>query len=94
MVRYPALPVFAPYLSPQALVVIDDGRREDETRMVELWRELGVQFEAEPLGFLPRAPVLVTMGGGSRTANIHHFRAEERPPESERDTSGERRNAS
>lgn len=68
--RYPALPVLAPYLSPQALVFVDDGSREDETRMVELWREMeNVSFTAETLEFLPRAPVLLTMAASeSRTA--------------------------
>ena len=60
--RYPALPIFAPHLSPRALVIVDDGAREDEIEMVELWRELeGVGFEAEALDFLPHAPVLLTM---------------------------------
>ena len=66
--RYPALPVLLPHLTSNALVLVDDGRREDETRMVELWRELGIAFEAEPLRFLPRAPILLTMkeaGAGS-----------------------------
>ena len=60
--RYPALPVLHPHLSPHALVLVDDGRREDETRMVELWRELPIPFGTETLGFLPRAPYLLRMG--------------------------------
>ena len=60
--RYPALPALYPHLSPQALVLVDDGRREDETQMVELWRELQLPFQTETLGFLPRAPYLLRMG--------------------------------
>jgi predicted O-methyltransferase YrrM len=60
--RYPALPVLAPYLSPQSLILVDDGRRDDEMRMVELWRELeGVSFDTETLAFLPRSPILLTL---------------------------------
>ena len=60
--RYPALPVLRPHLSPHALVVVDDGRREDEAQMIELWRELGIPFDAETLSFIPRAPVMLKMG--------------------------------
>jgi predicted O-methyltransferase YrrM len=59
--RYPALPVLLPYLAPDAHIVIDDGVRADEMRMVELWRELGAPFELETLDFLPRAPFLIRM---------------------------------
>jgi predicted O-methyltransferase YrrM len=60
--RYPALPVLAPHLAPTALVFVDDGGREDEQRMLELWREVeNVAFTAETLEFLPRAPVLLTV---------------------------------
>ena len=62
--RYPALPAARPHLSPHALVVVDDGRREDEAQMIELWRELGIPFDAETLSFIPRAPVMLTMGVG------------------------------
>ena len=60
--RYPALPVLGPHLSPQALVVVDDGGREDETRMIELWRELDMPFDSETLSFLPRSPILLEDG--------------------------------
>lgn len=63
--RFPALPMLAPHLSPRAVVVVDDGAREDEARMVEMWRELdGVAFDAERMDFLPHAPVILTMPGG------------------------------
>jgi predicted O-methyltransferase YrrM len=76
--RYPALPVLGPYLSPQALIFVDDGGREDELRMIELWRELeDVAFEAETLGFLPRAPVLLKFGAvDSRIAELRLARDE------------------
>ena len=60
--RYPALPVLASHLSAQALILVDDGRRADEVRMIELWREIdGVSFDVETLGFLPRSPILLTL---------------------------------
>lgn len=59
--RYPALPVLMPHLSPNAVVLLDDGRRDDETTMVELWRKLEISFDAEVLEFLPRSPVMLTM---------------------------------
>jgi predicted O-methyltransferase YrrM len=76
--RFPALPVLATHLSPRALVIVDDGAREDETRMVALWHELeGVSFDAEALDFLPHAPVLLTMQGSeSRVAELRRAREE------------------
>lgn len=66
--RFPAMPMLAQHLSPRAVVVIDDGAREDETRMVEMWRELdGVAFDAERMDFLPHAPVVLTMPAGEAT---------------------------
>lgn len=71
--RYPALPVLAPHLSLGALVFVDDGGREDEQQMIELWRELDdVAFESEGLGFLPHAPVLLKMAGSE--ARVAEFR--------------------
>jgi len=74
--RYPALPIFAQHLSSRALVIVDDGAREDEIEMVELWRDLeGVGFEAEALDFLPHAPVVLTMvTGESRIAELRGAR--------------------
>jgi len=64
--RYPALPILLPHLAPDAVVVVDDGRRDDEIRMVELWRELNVEFEVETLPFLPRSPVVLRMDSGEK----------------------------
>jgi hypothetical protein len=85
--RFPAMPVLAPHLAPDALVFVDDGGREDETRMVELWRELdGVAFASETLGFLPKAPVLLTLArSAGRVAEFPVARDErvETPPADE-----------
>jgi predicted O-methyltransferase YrrM len=70
--RYPALPVLAPRLSPQAQIIIDDGGREDEARMIELWRDLDIPFVSETLAFLPRAPILLKMG--AKQAEIAELR--------------------
>jgi hypothetical protein len=65
--RYPAFPVLVPHLSHDALIFVEDGGREDEKRMVELWREMeGSSFSTETLDFLPRGPVLLRMRGAER----------------------------
>ncbi len=76
--RYPALPLLAPHLAPHATVFVDDGGRDDEMQMIELWRGLeDVAFESEALDFLPHAPVLLTMGTGeSRVAALRQARDE------------------
>jgi predicted O-methyltransferase YrrM len=76
--RYPALPVLLPHLSPRARVFVDDGAREDETRMVAMWAEMdAVAFETEALDFLPHAPVLLTMATTeSRIAALRRAREE------------------
>lgn len=76
--RYPALPILAPHLSPRAVVFVDDGGREDETRMVERWGEMdSLAFETETLDFLPHAPVLLTLSPSGRVAELRPARAEE-----------------
>jgi predicted O-methyltransferase YrrM len=37
LARYPALPVLFPRLSANAVILVDDAQRADETRMVNLW---------------------------------------------------------
>lgn len=76
--RFPALPVLAPHLSPRAVIVVDDGAREDETKMIEMWRDLdGVSFDAEALDFLPHTPVLLTLSGSeSVVAELRRAREE------------------
>ncbi|HWT30822.1 MAG TPA: class I SAM-dependent methyltransferase [Propylenella sp.] len=70
--RYPALPVLSSRLSTQAQIVIDDGGRDDEARMIELWRELEIPFVSETLAFLPRSPILLKMG--AKQAEIAELR--------------------
>jgi predicted O-methyltransferase YrrM len=75
--RYPALPVLRPHLASHALIFVDDAGREDETRMIELWRGLeNIAFKSETLDFLPRAPVLLTMGHENPIAELHVARDE------------------
>jgi hypothetical protein len=74
--RYPAVPVLAPHLSSQALILVDDGRRDDEMQMIELWRDVeGVSFDAEMLGFLPRSPILLTLPASHRVAELRRIAA-------------------
>jgi predicted O-methyltransferase YrrM len=88
--RFPALPMLLPHLSPRATVVVDDGAREDEVKMVELWRGLDdVAFDAEAIDFLPHAPVILTMQGESRIAELRRAR-EERADQEEREMFGRR----
>ena len=88
--RFPALPMLLPHLSPRATVVVDDGAREDEVKMVELWRGLDdVAFDAESIDFLPHAPVILTMQGESRIAELRLAR-EERADQEERELFGRR----
>ena len=35
--RYPAIPKLYEYLSPNAVILVDDANREDEKEMVEMW---------------------------------------------------------
>jgi len=48
LARYPALPVLFDYLSDNAVIFLDDGKRPDERKIVELWskefRGLNVEF--------------------------------------------------
>jgi hypothetical protein len=46
-------------------------------KIVELWRDIdGVDFEKETLDFLPHAPMLLTMGGEGRIAELRRAREE------------------
>ncbi|MDD5217955.1 MAG: class I SAM-dependent methyltransferase [Candidatus Omnitrophica bacterium] len=38
MVRYPALPVLYPKLSPHASLILDDAMRDDEKKTLEVWQ--------------------------------------------------------
>jgi predicted O-methyltransferase YrrM len=39
LARYPALPLLARHLQPRALILMDDADREDEQRLVAMWRD-------------------------------------------------------
>lgn len=47
MARYPALPALYPYLSEDAVVVLDDAYRKDERAMLERWMKDYTDFELE-----------------------------------------------
>lgn len=81
--RFPALPILASHLSPRAIVVVDDGAREDELKMVGMWGEMdGAGFETETLDFLPHSPMLLTMGGSEgRIAELRRARDEDKEDE-------------
>jgi len=45
--RYPALPLLYSRLSPQAVIVLDDADREDETQLIRRWLHEYPEFEYE-----------------------------------------------
>lgn len=47
LLRYPALPVLLEKLSPRAVLLLDDGDREDEQQVVAAWLKEFKGFEAE-----------------------------------------------
>lgn len=47
--RYPALPVLKAYLSPDALVVLDDAARADERDILERWLKEHPEFRSQYL---------------------------------------------
>ncbi|HOX43090.1 MAG TPA: class I SAM-dependent methyltransferase [Myxococcota bacterium] len=49
LVRYPAVPVLHGKLSPKAIVLLDDARREGETQVVARWQREFPEFELELL---------------------------------------------
>jgi hypothetical protein len=49
MARYPALPALVDRLAPACAIFVDDSNREDETRMVELWKREFPDFSATSL---------------------------------------------
>ena len=49
LARYPALPTFIDRMSPGSAVFVDDGVRNDERRMVELWAQEYPDFKAEKI---------------------------------------------
>lgn len=47
--RYPALPVLQPFLAPDAVILVDDGARDDEAAVVKRWQALDLRLTAEYL---------------------------------------------
>jgi predicted O-methyltransferase YrrM len=45
--RYPALPLLQPHLSDNALIILDDGIRDDEKEIVEAWANEFQDFSSE-----------------------------------------------
>jgi|GEM_PF-6768378 len=65
--RYPALPVIKQYLSLDALVILDDGAREDEEEIVRRWlSEAGGSLQVEFLTHIRRCPALLFAGKSPR----------------------------
>lgn len=59
MARYPALPLLAPYLSDDAVIVLDDADRDSERDVVDRWlREFGHRLELERLPTLRGTVIL------------------------------------
>ncbi|MDT0500568.1 MULTISPECIES: glycosyltransferase [unclassified Halomonas] len=73
--RYPAYPVFAPYLHEHAVVVLDDGARADETATIKRW--LGDEMQRHGLvvmNNMRHSPVLFKHGVA---ATVHEQEAGE-----------------
>jgi predicted O-methyltransferase YrrM len=45
--RYPALPVLQPFLAPDAVILVDDGGRDDEAAVVKRWQAIDLRLTAE-----------------------------------------------
>jgi predicted O-methyltransferase YrrM len=56
--RYPALPLLAAYLADEAEIVLDDGRRADETEIATQWSLRDDVVRSEPLPH-ERKPILL-----------------------------------
>ncbi len=63
MVRFPALPLLLDKLAPDAVVLVDDARRQQDAAVVARWQELYPEFEVRSLptetgsAILERRPV-------------------------------------
>ncbi|MFO0913193.1 MAG: class I SAM-dependent methyltransferase [Pirellulales bacterium] len=49
LARYPALPLLAERMSDRAMIVLDDGIRDDERQIVRQWLELFPDYQSEYL---------------------------------------------
>ena len=48
-IRYPALPLLVDKLGRRAVVLMDDGSREDERGVAQMWGEEYPQFERQDI---------------------------------------------
>lgn len=65
--RYPALPVIKQHLSPDAIVILDDGARTDEEEIVRRWlSEADGSLRVEFLTHIRRSPALLFAGESPR----------------------------
>ena len=58
LARYPAIPMLFHALSDNAAILLDDGKREDEQRIVELWKQEFGCFEIQRLDTYKGAIIL------------------------------------
>lgn len=58
LARYPALPVLFPLLSKDAVILLDDAYRADETEIIRLWLKKFGEFKLEQLDAEKGAAVL------------------------------------
>jgi len=65
--RYPALPVLAPRLAGDAVVLVDDYVRDDEREMVARWRDEHPDFSVEEAPHEKGLAVLRRAGGAAAT---------------------------
>ncbi|MHC4472082.1 MAG: class I SAM-dependent methyltransferase [Planctomycetota bacterium] len=61
LARFPALPVLEPILSAHAVLLLDDTDREDEKRILELWRSSRDGVEIEEV-HCEKGAAIVTLG--------------------------------
>ncbi len=68
--RYPALPVLRDRLSSDAVILLDDAAREDETKIVELWQSESDRAECRYVATEKGAAVLRLNGNTAAKAAI------------------------
>ncbi len=61
--RYPAGPELFPHLSPDAVVILDDGRRNREQKVLRMWRGEFPEFSQQSAGTRKGAVILRREGG-------------------------------
>ncbi|MEJ2009203.1 MAG: hypothetical protein P8Z30_13790 [Acidobacteriota bacterium] len=57
--RFPAIPVFSNRLSPEAIVLLDDGKRPDESETVLQWEKEYPDLHSEYLPFLEKGAFIL-----------------------------------